>query len=83
MIIVEGRDFFLRCLVEGLFFLMISWFFNGNFVEISDIFLVDDVIGDLKIIEMILEEVGIYMCIVRNIVGEIREVLYFIVVGMF
>ena len=83
MTIVEGRDLLLRCPAEGSPLPTISWLFNGNPVEISDTFLVDDVTGDLKIIEMIPEEAGIYTCIARNIAGETREVSYSTVVGMF
>ncbi|XP_068741513.1 hemicentin-1-like isoform X2 [Montipora capricornis] len=78
--IVEGRDLLLRCPAEGSPLPTISWLFNGNPVEISDTFLVDDVTGDLKIIEMIPEEAGIYTCIARNIAGETREVSYSTVV---
>lgn len=81
MTIIEGKDLLLRCPVEGSPLPSTSWLFNGRPVVISDTVQVDEVMGNLKIIEMTPEDEGMYTCVATNIAGETREISYSTIVG--
>lgn len=81
MSIIEGRDLVLTCPVEGVPLPTTTWFFNGLPVETSDTLQIDEVTGNLKIIEMTPEDDGVYTCVATNIAGEASEDSYTTVLG--
>ena len=79
--IIEGRDLVLTCPVEGVPLPTTTWLFSGIPVEISDTLQIDEVTGNLKIIEMTPEDGGVYTCVATNIAGETSEDSYTTVIG--
>lgn len=69
-IVIEGQDFVLQCFVWGILVFQIIWLLNGQFIQYV-YFICEVGVVEFYIQDVLLEDYGIYICLVENVLGQV------------